>query len=305
LKNAATGRQLQCTIVTDDSPFVQDTNLTVVIQAKSSLWSHVEDIGMDITSAAATARDAAAVRPAAAARPGAPAPPPPPPAFTYSATDEFVTLPGDWKLQPNTSPTITIKMVYSPKALTNSLSDADIAAEVPIAFTSRLYPPVLQKFHFNVDTGLIVSSVRNPSFVRVQTAAAVGTQGQSGYVPAQYTTQKIEGDLTVLPALMFTIYFPARTIGPKLKPIERMPQPTFGISLTSPGSDFFVGASSEVVRKIQVVGGLHAGKINSLVTVPYDDPSSSAAPATTQRFAFGGFVGIALNLDFIKSAFGK
>jgi hypothetical protein len=110
---------------------------------------------MDITSAAATARDAAAVRPAAAARPGAPAPPPPPPAFTYSATDEFVTLPGDWKLQPNTSPTITIKMVYSPKALTNSLSDADIAAEVPIAFTSRLYPPVLQKFHFNVDTGLI------------------------------------------------------------------------------------------------------------------------------------------------------
>jgi hypothetical protein len=312
LKNTG-GEQLLCPLVTDDTPFVQDTKLTIVLHARNivvggeteTLWDHVEDVGMDITSAAATAPDVSAVRTAAKAKVAAAkaAGLPNPKTFDFVASDNLVALPGEWKLQPNTAPTIAIKMVYSSVTISTMLP-ADISKEVPITFSTITYPAVLPKYRFNVDTGLIVSSIRNPNYIRVETAAASGTSGQPGYVAAQYATQKVNGDLTVLPVLLFTIYLPERPIGPKLKPMERIPQPTFGFSLTSPGSDFFVGASSEVVRKVQVVGGLHIGKINSLVA-SYDDPTSSTAPNITTKFAYGGFIGVALNLDFIKSAFGK
>jgi hypothetical protein len=315
LKNSG-GEQLLCPLVTDDTPFVQDTKLTIVLHSQNTtvagrtetLWDHVEDVGMDITSAAAIAPDASAVRTAslkakAAGAKAAAAGLPKAKSFDFLASDNLVVLAGQWRLQPNTAPTVALKLVYSSVTI-STMQPADINKESLITFSSMTYPAVLQKYRFNVDTGLIVSSIRNPTYIRVETAAASGTSGQPGYVAAQYATKKVDGNLTVLPVLLFTIYLPERTIGPKLKPKERIPQPTFGISLTSPGTDFFVGASSEVIRKVQIVGGLHLGKVNSLVT-SFDDPTSSTAPNIITKFAYGGFIGVALNLDFIKSAFGK
>jgi hypothetical protein len=314
--NNAGGEQLLCPLVTDDIPFVQDTKLKIILHSQDfmvsgkneTLWDHVEDVGMDITSAAATAPDRSAVRTASlkaakAAAKAAVAGLPKPKTFDFQPSDNFVVLAGQWKLQPNTAPTVALKFAYSSVTIA-TMQPSDILKETVIAFSPITYPAVLPKYRFNVDTGLIVSWIRNPTYIRAETAAAIGTSGQPGYIPAQYATQKVDGDLTVLPVLLFTIYFPERSIGPKLMPKERIPQPTFGLSLTSPGSDFFVGVSSELVRKVQIVGGLHIGKINSLVG-GYDDPTSSAAPNVTTKFAYRGFVGVALNLDFIKSAFGK
>jgi hypothetical protein len=289
--------------LTDNSPFVEKTKLTVIIKAKNEVWAHIDLVGLDIAATAATPRDSSVVRPNASVKTIAVEKENK--NFSFSPDDGIVALRGAWELQPNTTPGITVKMLFSDDALPVESKPEVQVKETVITFPTFNYPPVLQKYRFNVDTGIIVSGIRNPSFVRVQTAAAVGKPGDPGSSPAMYETQTVEGSLSVMPVLLFTVYIPERPIGPKLKPIERIPQPTFGFSLTSPSTDFFFGASSEIVRKVQIVGGVHVGKINALVPVPFDDPTSSAAPAVTTKFAYKGFIGIALNLDFIKTAFGK
>ena len=53
-----------------------------------------------------------------------------------------------------------------------------------------------------------------------------------------------------------------------------------------------------------MVYGVNIAKINALVTQGFVPPSSSAAPVTKQVFGHGGFVGITVNIDFIKGLFG-
>jgi hypothetical protein len=160
-------------------------------------------------------------------------------------------------------------------------------------------PQVHSLYYFNLATGVAVSSVRNSSFARVQTANSTSAS-------PQYYTQKVGGTLTVEPVLLFTSYLPGLPMDAESpwKPRDLIPGLSFGLSLSSPASSFYVGGTFEIWRNLQLAAGLNISKVNAL-SGSYQDPTSSAAPNTTQKFAKGAFIGITLNIDFIAGLFGQ
>jgi hypothetical protein len=198
------------------------------------------------------------------------------------------------KMIGDTIPKITLTAIYKgPKP-----DPADPEPNISLGVVSL--PQVHVLYHYNVATGVIVSTLRNPTFSRVQTALP------SNGNPAQYKTVKDDGNLYVAPALFFTAYL----LGPmdaesgwKCDWKNLRPQPSLGFSLSSPADNFFFGFSSEVRRNVQLVYGYHLGKINKLSPALVIDPTSSAAPATVQRYNGGFYGGLTFNIDFIKGLF--
>jgi hypothetical protein len=162
---------------------------------------------------------------------------------------------------------------------------------VPLPQVHSLY----SLYYSNLASGFAVTSIRNPSFVRV-------LQPNSTTL---YSTQQVKGSLTVEPLLLFTTYLPGLAFDAesswKLKNL--IPGLSFGLSLSVPANSFYVGASSEIWRNLQVAAGLNIGKVNTL-SPAYEDPTSNAAPGTVQTFTKGVCVGLTLNLDFIAGLFG-
>ena len=118
------------------------------------------------------------------------------------------------------------------------------------------------------------------------------------------TVQNPRSARTVDPVALFTVYawgpFDAEQ---KWHPKDLLPEPSFGFSLTSPSTDFFFGASSEIFRGVQLVAGRHIGKINELMPTAINDPTSSTAPLTVQRFHPGWYGGVTFNFSFITGLF--
>ncbi len=107
-----------------------------------------------------------------------------------------------------------------------------------------------------------------------------------------------------MPVLMFSAFLRPLDTQVPWHSTDLIPTPTGGFSLSSPESDFFFGLSHEVRRHVQLVYGYHLGKVTALPgTQGLDDPTSSAAPATTTRFKGNFFVGATFNIDFIKDLF--
>jgi hypothetical protein len=104
---------------------------------------------------------------------------------------------------------------------------------------------------------------------------------------------------------LFTTYLPGLALDAESpwKPKNLIPGFSFGFSMSAPASSFYLGGSSEIWRNLQVAAGLNIGKTNALAP-GNQDPTSSAAPNTVQRFAKGVFVGVTLNIDFIAGLFG-
>ena len=181
---------------------------------------------------------------------------------------------------------------------------------------------VHQLYAWNINSGIIYSTLRNPTWSRVETAAPAGcTSGSpsSCASPELYATVQNAAPRPIVPALFFTPYLFGSSDAPrkwglfgqvdgdrKWRVSDAAPQPSFGFSLSSPSTDFFVGGNSEVLcRYLQVVYGVHRGKVNYLVPTLTNDPTSSVAPLTATRFGTGFFLGITLNVNFVKAAFGK
>jgi hypothetical protein len=162
-------------------------------------------------------------------------------------------------------------------------------------------PQVHSLYYFNLATGVAVSWVRNPSFLRLENTppSPPGT--------ATYYTQKVPGSLTVEPILLFTTYLPKLAMDAESpwKPKNLIPGFSFGFSLSAPASSFYIGGSSEIWRNLQFAGGLNVAKVNALAPAGYVDPTSSTAPTTIQKFAKGAFIGFTLNIDFIAGLFGQ
>jgi hypothetical protein len=208
------------------------------------------------------------------------------------AYNRFYCVQWPRQLIGDTTPKITITGLYVPGGTPN----AD--KEKTINLVTTTYPQVHNLYRYNIATGVIASSLRNPSFNRVQSAPA------SGSTPAQYTTLKDNGDISAAPVLMFSAYL--------IKPMDAeshwrrdnlIPAASVGFSLSSPGDNFFFGGSSEIRRNVQLVYGYHLGKVNELSKTLVNDPTSSAAPTTTKRFHGGVFGGLTFNIDFIKGLF--
>jgi hypothetical protein len=85
--------------------------------------------------------------------------------------------------------------------------------------------------------------------------------------------------------------------------MDLIPGISLGLSLSSPATDYFGGLSFEVLRGVQVVAGRHIGKVNELVQPAINDPTSSAAPQTIQRFHPAWFIGVTFNFTFIQTLF--
>ena len=198
------------------------------------------------------------------------------------------------KVIGDTVPKLTMTAVYKPP----KPDPADPEPSINLGTVS--FPQVHTLYHYNVATGVVVSSLRNPSFSRVESAVAAG--GKS----AQFQTVKDNGNVYAAPALFFTAYlFGAMDAEREWQPDwnNLKPQPSLGFSLSSPADNFFFGFSSEIRRNVQLVYGYHLGKINKLAPTLVNDPTSSTAPATVQRFKGGAYVGVTFNIDFIKGLF--
>jgi hypothetical protein len=205
---------------------------------------------------------------------------------------EYFCLSWPTKLIGDTIPQITVTAIYKPLKPT----EADPEKTITLGVIS--YPQVHTLYHFNIATGVVVSSLRNPSFSRVQSAVA------SSGSPAQFKTVEQGGSIYAAPALFFTAYL--------IKPMDAesawrrsdlLPEPSLGFSLSSPADNFFFGGSSEILRNVQLVYGYHMGKVTKLVPPLVNDPTSNAAPTTAQRFKSGAYGGLTFNIDFIKGLF--
>jgi hypothetical protein len=194
--------------------------------------------------------------------------------------------------------------------------------EMSLTLLGATYAQVHSLYTFNIATGMIYSTLRNPTWSRVESAAPAGcTSGSASSCasPEMYTTIQNPAPRPIDPALLFTVYLFGNT-GTDGGPLRRVlgrfdaerksrlsdliPEPSVGLSLSSPATDFFGGGSSEVWRGVQFVYGLHWGKVNYLAPVPTSDPTSSAAPVIDTHFGTGFFAGVTFNITFIQTLFG-
>lgn len=276
-------------------------------------------VATDVNGAAPYTPLSAGIVTVTATVPGIPAQPPPvgspagpvPPITLTARVRAYVPhtggrtyfLPWNERLSPDTAITVSVT------ALTSALSqDPTGGTAQPVAVLNQTFNHVHSLNTYNIATGIIYSGLRNPSFSRQESSAAVTCPtGSTGCTPQpeMYQTVTTPGSRTVDPALFFTVYAFGRFDAERpWHPWDLKPEPTVGLSLSSPGSDYFVGAMSEVWRGVQLVGGLHEGKINQLVPPLVNDPTSSTAPVTKQVFNHSGFIGITFNISFIQTLFG-
>ena len=162
-------------------------------------------------------------------------------------------------------------------------------------------PQVHQLYYYNVTTGVAASTLKNPTFLRLQQTPPPNSPPSA---TPTYFTQKSNGDISVAPVMLFTAYIKAMDAESRWRLADLTPGVAFGFSLTSPSTSFYFGGSSEIRRNVQLVYGVNLAKVNALVTEGFVPPTSSAAPTTNQEFGTGAFVGLTINIDFIKGLFG-
>jgi hypothetical protein len=130
------------------------------------------------------------------------------------------------------------------------------------------------------------------------------------------------GSHTIDPVLVLTIYFPPVDAEIPWRVIQRgvewrqrvrdlIPGFSFGVSLTSPSSNFYIGGSDEAfLRNVQVFYGLALQKVATGLGPPTSQPvwgglGTAPAVTTVSGFQKGFFVGVTYNLSgFIQSLFG-
>jgi hypothetical protein len=239
-----------------------------------------------------------------------PAPGAPPPTLNvtasiqaYASAPHVYFLPWNERISPDTAITVSVT------ALTPALSqDPTGSTAQPIAVLNQTFNHVHALNTFNISTGIIYSWLRNPAFTRQESSAAVTCpSGSTGCTaePEMYQTVMTQGSRSVDPALFFTVYaFGKFDAERKWHLSDLKPEPSVGLSLSSPTADYFFGAQSEVWRGVQFVAGLHEGERNQLVPPLVNDPTSSTAPQTKLAFSRSGFIGITFNISFVQSLFG-
>lgn len=140
---------------------------------------------------------------------------------------------------------------------------------------------------FNLSAGVVYNSIRTPSF-----SVSNGSTVQTGTAPI------------VDPVLMFTAYVFHHWVPldaeSDWRPRDLVPGLSFGLSLSSPANNFYVGGSSEFfLRNVQIVYGL------SIANVAEAAPGSNGtSPSTSQHFKKGVFGGLTFNISgFIQGLF--
>jgi hypothetical protein len=156
--------------------------------------------------------------------------------------------------------------------------------------------------YYNLDSGVVFSFVRSPSFAFSCTTAS----------PPVCTAVQTSNSRIVDPVLLFTVYpvpWDAEAHCPDQFCLTHLksnpPGFNFGLSLASPASSFYAGGTFELLRNIQLVGGYNFAKESALSATQPTAPTSTTTPATIQKFSYKPFFGITLNVPgLIQQIFG-
>jgi hypothetical protein len=178
------------------------------------------------------------------------------------------------------------------------------------ASATETAPQVHALSSFNLATGVVYSTVKN------QTFGFTGSDCSKG-APSSTCTATVTGATHVIdPVLVFATYIriPGTSIDCRIDAEREFrwsdlcPAIEAGLSLSSPGNNFYVGLMQEfLMRGIQINYGLAINKVSVLApTDVISSPgSNNSPPASVQRFSKGAYIGLTFNLhSFIGSLFG-
>jgi hypothetical protein len=186
----------------------------------------------------------------------------------------------------------------SPPSIVTSGQPAD--QTVTMTYT---LPQVHAKYYYNLSTGVVFSSVRSRTFGWKTVTLPTGS-GPSATL-GLYDPIQTGSNVIVDPVLFFTAYIwpmDAESIWHKG---DLRPAVTFGLSLASPASNFYVGLSSEVRRNVQIVYGFTAASTGKLAAGSGPSTTNTTPPGTVQVFRPGAFIGVSYNISgFLQSLFG-
>jgi hypothetical protein len=177
---------------------------------------------------------------------------------------------------------------FTQKVDTVTLSQVPSGAQA-VNLQNLTLPQVHALYYYNVTTGVAATFKRNPTFYQIASTSS----------PTTYTTTSSPGDYLVAPIILFTAYFPPMDAERSWNEKNLIPALSWGLSLSSPSTSFYVGASFEIQRNVQFVTGANIVKVTSLAPVP----QTTSTPITQQNFATGPFIGLTVNIDFIKALF--
>jgi hypothetical protein len=164
--------------------------------------------------------------------------------------------------------------------------------------------------YYNLASGVMYSWAKSRSFGFQPAGCSNSAGSTTPCVPTQIGSSR-----TVDPVLLFTVYpkpWDSESRCPGNWCLGRFktnpPGLSFGLSLSSPSSSFYAGASFEILRNLQVVVAANFAKEAMLAPTSTSQPSSatmSGTPVTVQKFTTAPSVGLTLNiLGFVQSLFG-
>jgi hypothetical protein len=181
----------------------------------------------------------------------------------------------------------------------------NVAPEQIVSILNQPLPQVHSLSYFNLDAGVVVSTVKVKSYGFASPPSGCGTS--SNPCPPGTAVQTASNTL-VDPVLLLTWYaFHKLDAERRWTPSDLIPNPTFGLSLSSPTGNFYLGLSSEVTRNVQMTCGLNYAKepvapSSGFVGIP---SGTSTTPLTVQKFKPGAYCGFTFNfVGFIQGLFG-
>jgi hypothetical protein len=186
-------------------------------------------------------------------------------------------------------------------------------SEATVALINQTLPSVHAISKFNLTAGVVYSSIRNRTFGFEQSKTSVPMP--CAVTPAATTLPAVDFNCVqtssnhIVDPVLFLTYYPWGIDAERpWQWSDLRPGFSLGVSLSSPSSNFYVGAMHEIVRNVQFVWGFTAAKTPHLApNTIYNAPPSAMAttPATVQRFDTGYYVGLSFNiLGFIQSLTG-
>jgi len=184
-----------------------------------------------------------------------------------------------------TVPDGSVTWSYSGTAPPASIASSS-ATDQQINLMTQDLPQVHNLYNYFLTAGVAASTLKNRSYGFSSSNAPVETSNNPLVDP-----------------VLFLTFFPVALDDEspwKWTDIFRWPGISLGLSLSSPASNFYLGATTEVARNVLLTIGGNFAKITGLSPVP----GTGSTPATVQNFRAGGFVSLSFNFTgFVQSLF--
>jgi hypothetical protein len=182
-----------------------------------------------------------------------------------------------------------------------SISSGIPSSDQVVNVLNLTYPQVQVLSRFNLTSGVVVSSLKPPSISSNSGTSATGCSNGAATCTV-FTASR--GSRLIDPVLGVTVYaFRPLDAERPFKATDLIPAPTLNISLSSPTTNFHVGASSELLmRNLQLVYGVSIVQESRLGGTVTPINGQTTGLFTTKKYNYGAFVGVTFNITgFIQS----